>query len=322
MLAFEQVTVGYPGDQGLVSVVRGVSIALSPGECVALVGESGSGKSQALLAMLGLCSDRAQVGGHGMLDGEAWELADKARSSTLCGRQVGLLFQDAGGSLTPHFTVRRHLLELLGVHRGLAGERAEAEARRLLDLVQVPSVPDRLSQYPHELSGGLRQRVALALALVAEPRYLFADEPTSSLDVSLRAGVMDLLDGLRRDAGLGLLLVSHDLELVAQRADRIQVMYAGRVAEEGASQVLVSRPRHPYTAALLEARPALWAPPFTPMPTIAGQPPLPARLPPGCAFWPRCTRADAACRQAEPALAAAPAGTLVACHHPLVWAAT
>jgi len=321
MLAFEGLKVGYGAGKRIVPVVLDLSISLSPGECLGLVGESGSGKSQSLLAMTGLCGASACVGGTGMLDGVAWDLADASRSRQICGRQVGMLFQDAGGSLTPHFTVRRHLRELLGVHRGLRGAAADEESRRLLDLVQVPSVPDRLCQYPHELSGGLRQRVALALALAQQPRFLFADEPTSALDVTLRAGIMSLLGGLCRDARLGLLLVSHDLELVARMADRVQVMYSGRVVEEGAASVLTSRPRHPYTAALLRSRTTLQSLPFTPVHNIAGQPPVPERRPPGCAFAPRCSHADERCLHEDPALAAAPSGTRVACHHPLAWAA-
>jgi len=232
------------------------------------------------------------------------------------GPGIGYVFQDTLGSLTPHLRIGDQLVECLRAHRSVDAGMALAEARRMLERVRVPDPVTRLRQYPHELSGGMRQRVAIAAALMARPRLLVADEPTTALDVTVQAQVVDLFRELRRELGMALVLVSHDLGVVASLADRVVVMYAGRVVEEDSVSGLFSGPAQPYTAALLQALPRLDDMPGTPMRTVAGVPPRPGERLGGCAFAPRCTRATGTCTRLRPGLEGVP-GRRVACHHPL-----
>ena len=316
LLELRNLSVGFDTPAGPVHAVECVELDVADGECVAIVGESGSGKSQTFLAVLGLLAANGRVGGNARFDGIELLGRTQRELDQVRGPGIGYVFQDTLGSLTPHLRIGEQLVECLRAHRAVDPGTARAEARRMLDRVRVPDPDARLRQYPHELSGGMRQRVAIAAALMARPRLLVADEPTTALDVTVQAQVVDLFRQLREELGMALVLVSHDLGLVAGLSDRLVVMYAGRVVEEGSTQGLFRTPAHPYTSALLRALPRLHDPPGTPMRTVAGAPPLPAERPAGCAFRPRCGRATDDCARTRPELGVQGEGR-VACHHPL-----
>jgi oligopeptide transport system ATP-binding protein len=316
LLELRELSVGFGTPAGPVHAVECVDLDVEEGECLAIVGESGSGKSQTFLAALGLLAANGHASGSARFDGMELLGRTQRELDRVRGPGIGYVFQDTLGSLTPHLRVGDLLVECLRAHRAVDPVTARAEARRMLDRVRVPDPGARLRQYPHELSGGMRQRVAIAAALMARPRLLVADEPTTALDVTVQAQVADLFRELRKDLGMALVLVSHDLGLVAGLADRVAVMYAGRVVEEDSVARLFAGPAHPYTAGLLEALPRLDDLPGTPMRTVAGTPPLLAERPAGCAFRPRCGRSTEHCIRLRPGLAGH-AGRRAACHHPL-----
>jgi oligopeptide/dipeptide ABC transporter ATP-binding protein len=283
--------------------VDGVSLALARGEALALVGESGSGKSLTALALLGLAPESGRIaGGAVVVDGTDVLALPEHRRREFRGRRIGYVPQEAGGALDPVLTIGAQLQEALAVHRGLRGSPARARATALVAEVGLPDPGTTLRQYPHELSGGMRQRALIALALAGEPALLIADEPTSALDVTVQAQILELLGTLRRRHGMGLLLVTHDLGLVAGHADRVAVMYAGRIVEEAPVAGLFAGPAHPYTRALLAAVPRVDGPPAAPRP-IPGSVPDPSAWPAGCRFHPRCPDVIARCRADVPALA-------------------
>jgi ABC-type glutathione transport system ATPase component len=255
LLEIRGLTVDFAG-MPPVRAVDGVDLAVGARESVAIVGESGSGKSQLLHACTGLLAANGRAAGSVRFDGsELLGPGDRARA--VRGRSIGFVFQDASGSLTPHRRIGEQLAEVMKHAFGLAGDAAQAESRRMLETVQLPDAARRLRQYPHELSGGQRQRVALALALAAQPRLLFADEPTTALDVTVQAEILALLAGLCRDLGMALLLVTHDLGVVAALAERIAVMKDGRLLETAPAASFLAGPKHPYSASLLAAVPTL-----------------------------------------------------------------
>ncbi len=283
-----------------VTVLDGVSLSVAAGESLGLVGESGSGKSQTALAILGLLPASAEVSGSIRFDGQALLGMGRRQLDRLRGNRIAMIFQDPMTSLNPVLSIGLQLAEVLEVHRGASRAAAWAEAARMLDAVRIPDARQRLAQYPHELSGGQRQRVMIAMALLCRPQLLIADEPTTALDVTVQAQVLSLLDELRTELGLALLLITHDLGVVAGHCDRMAVMYAGRIVEAGTTTALLARPAHPYTAALLTSRPTLTGPRPLRLPAIPGQPPDPACRPPGCAFAPRCGLALPACAEQPP----------------------
>ncbi len=298
LLEVEALAVRYAGGAAL----GGVDLRLARGERLGLVGESGAGKSQLALAIAGLLPVGATRSG-------AVRLAPDAR--------LALVFQDAQSALTPHLSVATQLTETLAARRGLGGAAARAAARALLERVQVPEPALRLRQYPHELSGGLRQRVLIAIALATGPTLLIADEPTTALDVTVEAGILALFRRLSDELGMALLLVSHDLAVVGGLCERIAVLYAGRIVETGPAAQVLAAPAHPYTAALAAASPRLDAPlgpPAAPTPAAA---PDAAATGAGCAYAARCPRVSARCLATPPVLEATGAGTAAACFHPL-----
>ena len=301
MLRVRDLGVNFATSQGEVQAVSGVSFDVRAGECLAVVGESGSGKTQVLMGCLGLLAANGMARGSALFTGRELIGATERALNQVRGTGIGLLSQDPLSSLTPHLRIETLLTEGL-VDRGLA-TRAEARERALQALaeVDIPEPAARLRQYPHELSGGMRQRVALAAALMCAPRLLFADEPTTALDVSVQARVLELLAGVR-DRGLGVLIITHDLGVVAGLADRVAVMYAGRIVETATTDELFSAPRHPYTRALLAAVPRLQGDARARLVGIAGDPPQPSARPLGCAFAPRCERAVAVCGESRPEL--------------------
>jgi peptide/nickel transport system ATP-binding protein len=285
-----------------VAALRGVDLTIARGESLALVGESGCGKSVTWLAALGLLPKRAQVTGSVMLDGRELLGAPAATLDRVRGGRVAMIFQDPASSLNPVHRIGRQLVEALKLHRAMAGSEAREEARRLLDQVGMPDARRRLDAYPHELSGGQNQRVMIAMALAGQPELLVADEPTTALDVTIQAQILQLLSEIRRDTGMALVLVSHDLGVVAETCERVCVMYAGRIVEQAPADDLFDMPAHPYARGLLAALPPVDGP-RRPLAAIAGGVPEPWAMPPGCAFAPRCIARSAACELAPPPLA-------------------
>ncbi|WP_234053162.1 MULTISPECIES: ABC transporter ATP-binding protein [unclassified Xanthobacter] len=296
--------------------VRDVSLTVEAGETVALVGESGSGKSLTALALLRLLPERARIASGEVLFGgrDLARLGDRELRDVR-GRDIAMVFQEPMTALNPVLSVGDQIAEVVRLHQGLSRGAARARAVELLDLVRIPEPQRRVAEYPHELSGGMRQRVMIAIAVACSPRLLIADEPTTALDVTIQAQVLDLLDALRRDLSMGLLLITHDLGVVAEWADRVAVMYAGRKVEEAPFEVLFATPLHPYTRGLLAASPRLEAGQHCsvgPLNEIRGSI-ASAAGEKGCAFAPRCPLARAACRIAVPDLVSIAPGRLSAC---------
>ncbi|SFJ21563.1 peptide/nickel transport system ATP-binding protein [Bosea sp. OK403] len=305
LLALEAFTVSFRNGHGATRVVHGVDLTLAPGEALGIVGESGCGKSVTWLAALRLLGKGVATSGKVLLSGQDITHLGEREIARIRGGRIGLIFQDPTSSLNPVHRIGTQIGEALRLHRGLSGAAGQAEALRLLDRVGIADAPRRLRQYPHELSGGMNQRVMIAIALAGEPDVLVADEPTTALDATIQAQILDLIRDIRRDTGMGLVLISHDLGVVADLCDRVAVMYAGRVVETAATSALLHQPHHPYTRGLLAALPELEGPRLrlTPVP---GTVPAPDAMPPGCAFAPRCISAAAICQVAPPPLA--PAG--------------
>jgi oligopeptide/dipeptide ABC transporter ATP-binding protein len=316
LLAIEDLSITFAGAAGETRAVDGVSLVLGRGRSLGIVGESGAGKSQLALAVPGLTPRAARCAGSIRFAGEELVGAAPATLRRLRGAQIGTVFQDPSSALAPHLTIGTQLVEVLAAHRAERGAAARGIARAMLERVRVPDAGARLGQYPHELSGGLRQRVMLAIALIGRPALVIADEPTTALDVTVEAGILALLAELVRAEGTALLLVSHDLAVVAGLCEEIVVMYAGRIVESGPTRGVLAFPAHPYTAGLLAARLTLDSPLDAPVPAIPGSPPGAGARPAGCGFAPRCPRAIDRCRREVPPLAAQGAGR-VACFRAL-----
>jgi len=304
-LRVDELRISFAHRGGAVEAVDGVSLRIAPSECLGIVGESGSGKTQLFLGVMGLLAANAEVSGRIRFEGN--DLVDAAARRRVRGSRLTMIFQDPLTCLTPHLTIGIQLAEVLVHHLGLPWGEARSSAGRMLERVRVPEPRRRLGQYPHELSGGMRQRVMLAMALLCEPSLVIADEPTTALDVTIQAQIIELLRDVRAEFGMALALISHDLAVVAGLADRILVMYAGRIVENAAALELFRNPRHPYTAELLKCSPSLSGPRFARLPTLKGLPPRPGEKLDGCAFAPRCPRAADRCRVESPALQGPPA---------------
>jgi peptide/nickel transport system ATP-binding protein len=300
---------------GVVRAVDGVSFALERGEVLGLVGESGSGKSVTGFSLMGLIDPPGRIAaGSVRLEGQELVGLSERRLRALRGRRIAMVFQDPAMTLNPVLTVGQQMVLALRAHEAVGAGAARARAAAALGRVGIPSPEARLASYPHEFSGGMRQRVAIAMALLHKPAVIVADEPTTALDVSIQAQILAEMKDLARDEGLALIWISHDLATVSSLADRICVMYGGRLVETGPTAAVLRGPRHPYTRGLLDSLPAT-APPGQDLRQIPGQAPSLIALPPGCAFGLRCPRADAACA-VRPALQAEGARAQ-ACWHPL-----
>jgi oligopeptide transport system ATP-binding protein len=316
ILSIDGLSVSFAQRNANIPAVRQVSLAVQPRECIGIVGESGSGKTQLFMAAMGLLAGNSAVEGRVRFEGADILRMPSAKLNRIRGSKLTMIFQDPMTSLTPHLKIGTQLAEVLVRHAGKSRSEARIVARRMLERVRVPEPARRLDQYPHELSGGLRQRVMIGMSLLCDPKLVIADEPTTALDVTVQAQLIDLLRAMREEVGMALVLISHDLGVVAGLADRILVMYAGRIVESAAAVELFEHAQHPYTAALLKCMPSLSGPRLERLPSLPGQPPRPGDPVAGCAFAPRCTRAAARCWAERPELHERPGGTLVACHYP------
>ncbi len=315
VLELQDLSVRFSTPDGDITAVHSLSLAVQAGECLGVVGESGAGKSQAFLAALGLLPPNGTAAGSVRLAGRELLGQSAKQLNDVRGVQLAMIFQDPMTSLAPHIRVGDQIAESIVVHRNASWSSARAAALRLLEQAQVTDAPRRMRQYPHELSGGMRQRVMIAIALACDPIMVIADEPTTALDVSVQAQILALLRDLMRERQMGLVLITHDLGVVAGLAHEVAVMYGGRLVEQGKARDVLKQPRHPYTHALLRSLPRLDDALDVPLAAIRGQPPDPRALGSGCAFAPRCDFASAQCRESRPTLQATDAQR-VACHHP------
>jgi oligopeptide/dipeptide ABC transporter ATP-binding protein len=308
LLEVEDLRVALPGRGGDVRIVDGLDFTVAAGSVFGLAGESGCGKTITALALLGLLPSGARTSGKALFAGRDLLHLRSNELRALRGRKLAMVFQDPNASLHPMLSIERQMTEHLQMDRARAHQRAV----ELLEQVRIPDPESALRAFPHQFSGGMRQRIQIAMALAGEPDLLIADEPTTALDVTVQAGILRLLDGLRRSRGLAIILITHDLGVLSALADTVTVMYAGRIVESGATADVIQRSRHPYTRGLLESLPHPDAA-NEPLVPIRGAPPSPAQRPSGCAFHPRCAFAQDSCREALPALADLPGGRRLAC---------
>ena len=313
LLDVQDLSVRFDTDDGTTHAVDRFSFTLEPREVLGIVGESGCGKSVTMMSLLRLLPTTAVVTGSALFGGEDLLSASSSRLRTIRGREISFVFQEPMTSLNPAFTVGRQIGEVLRRHLELSRGEAKARVVELLDLVRIPAPERRANEYPHQLSGGMRQRVMIAMALACDPKLLIADEPTTALDVTIQAGILDLMRDIRDRLGTAIILITHNLGVVADIADRVVVMYAGRKAEEAPVHELFAHPQHPYTIGLLGAIPRRGAGRLQEIPGLV--PSLSEPLP-YCAFAPRCPRADETSRSSVPELREVRPLHLVACFHP------
>ena len=310
VLEVDGLNVSFFTERGEWRVVQDVSFRVSAGETVALVGESGCGKSVTALAVLGLLERTGRVvGGDARLNGQSLLALPEAERQQLRGRRIGMIFQEPMTSLNPVFTVGNQIAEVLERHLKLSRSETRTETLRLLRTVGIPSPEQRIDQYPHELSGGMKQRVMIAMAIACKPDLLIADEPTTALDVTIQAQILRLLQDLQREMGMAVLLITHNLGVVAHFSQRVVVMYAGQIAEQADTRVLFRNPLHPYTRALLRSLPR----PGQRLESIEGTVPAPSAYPAGCRFCTRCPDVLPHCADRVPRLVEVEAGHRVAC---------
>ena len=316
LLEIENLSVEFPSQNSVMRAVDGVSLSLEAGDVLGIVGESGSGKSVTMMALMGLVAfpgrvraDKLRFDGHDLLS-----LSSSARAR-LTGKDVAMIFQDPTTSLNPCFTVGFQLAETLRLHLGMDGRAAHRRCIELLEQVGIPAPESRLKVYPHQLSGGMNQRVMIAMAIACNPKLLIADEPTTALDVTIQAQILDLLRSLQKERGMALVLITHNMGVVSEMAQRVAVMYAGQIMEEQTAQALFAQPQHPYTEALLAALPER-SEGLARLSTIPGMVPGLFDRPTGCLFAPRCAYASDVCRATRPALRAWQQGA-IRCHTPL-----
>ncbi len=300
LLEVRELRVEFPTRRGVLTAIDGVSFEIAPGEVLGVVGESGAGKSITGTAIIGLLEPPGRIaGGEVKLNGLRIDTLPPDQMRKVRGREIGAIFQDPLTSLNPLYTVGRQLVETIQAHLNVSAARARTRAIELLESTGIPAPGARIDHYPHQFSGGMRQRVVIALALAAEPKLIIADEPTTALDVSIQAQIIDLLKTLCREKGTAVMLVTHDMGVIAETADRVAVMYAGRIAEIGPVADVIHRPQHPYTVGLMGSIPSI-AHDRERLEQIDGAMPRLNAIPRGCAFNPRCPRAMAVCHEHRP----------------------
>lgn len=313
LLQVRDLTTTFHSKGRVLRAVDGISFDVRAGEVLGLVGESGSGKSITLRSIIGLARDYGTVEGNVYWKGEDLLSRTEAQLRSIRGSQISMIFQEPMTSLNPLLTVGLQIEENLKAHTELERAARKARAIELLDMVGIPSAASRLKDFPHQFSGGMRQRVMIAIALASNPKLLLADEPTTALDVTIQDQILQLLLSLAKDLNMAIVLVTHDLGVVAQTCDRVAVMYAGRLVETGSVRDVLKRPQHPYTLGLLKSVPEN-IPPRTPLYSVPGTPPALDALPQGCAFAPRCLKAEDVCMRTKPPLSVIGEGISSACH--------
>ena len=318
IISVERLSVVYRTDEGDVPAVQDVSLRLAPGESLGIVGESGSGKSTVGLSLMQLLPASARVDGEVRVDGRDMASIDPAGANRVRGATIGLVYQDALAAFNPFRRIGPQIAEVMVRHLGYGRRRAAAEAIDALARVGISDAADRYRQYPHQFSGGMRQRAAIAMALVAKPKVLLADEPTTALDVTVQTQILRLLRDIRLAERMAMVVISHDLQVIRETTDRIAVMYHGRIVETGSTADVLANPQHPYTRDLIRSAPTVESPVIS---FIPGTPPSPTTVFEGCSFEPRCSvgRGDAACLYRRPTLGlvACKGGIEAACHYPL-----
>ena len=316
LLSVRDLRVSFRTDDGLVKAVRGVSFDLAKGETIGLVGESGSGKSVTNLAIMGLVPNPpGQIdSGHAIFEGQDLLTQSDRQLQRIRGRKIAMIFQDPMTALNPLMTIQQQMTEMTRLHLGLTRKSARMRAAEMLEMVGISSPEKRLRDYPHQFSGGMRQRVMIAMALSCEPDVLIADEPTTALDVTIQAQILDLLVDLQKKNGTSIIMITHDLGVVAESCNRVMVMYSGRIVESADVGPLFDSPRHPYTIGLLRSIPRHDQEQTETLQAIAGQPPLLSDLPTGCSFRPRCPFAVERCTSDDPSLQQVTENRLSACH--------
>ncbi|EMC3195564.1 ABC transporter ATP-binding protein [Salmonella enterica] len=315
LLEVNDLRVTFATPDGDVTAVNDLNFTLRAGETLGIVGESGSGKSQTAFALMGLLATNGRIGGSATFNGREILNLPERELNTLRAEQISMIFQDPMTSLNPYMRVGEQLMEVLMLHKGMSKAEAFEESVRMLDAVKMPEARKRMKMYPHEFSGGMRQRVMIAMALLCRPKLLIADEPTTALDVTVQAQIMTLLNELKREFNTAIIMITHDLGVVAGICDKVLVMYAGRTMEYGKARDVFYQPVHPYSIGLLNAVPRLDSE-GAEMLTIPGYPPNLLRLPKGCPFQPRCPHAMEICNNAPPLEAFSP-GRLRACFKPV-----
>jgi peptide/nickel transport system ATP-binding protein len=303
LLQVDDLQVRFATEDGVVNAVRGISFNVGPGEILGIVGESGSGKSVSMLTVMGLTrAPNADIGGSVSFQGRDLLSASDDELRRVRGNEIAMIFQDPLSSLHPFYRVGKQIVEGIRAHRDVSDKAARERVLELLGMVGIPDPRHRIDAYPHELSGGMRQRVMIAMALANEPKLLIADEPTTALDVTVQSQILDLIARLQSELGMGVVLITHDLGVVAEVTERIAVMYAGQIVEFAPTERIFRAPEHPYTWGLLQSIPRLDRPREEPLIPIAGLPPSLINLPSGCSFHPRCPYVRPRHRRVEPAL--------------------
>ena len=309
LLSVDDLRVSFRTDDGIVYAVDGISYTVAPGHTLGIVGESGSGKTVSSLTMLGLTrGPNSKIEGRIVFEGQDLVTMDDDKLRRIRGNDVSMIFQDPLSAMHPFYKVGWQLVEAMQAHRGLSKSAARARAAELLELVGIPDPKRRVDQYPHEFSGGMRQRAMIAMALANEPKLLIADEPTTALDVTVQAQILALLQDLQERLGTAIIIITHDLGVVAEIADDIAVMYAGRIVERGSTEEIFKSPQHPYTWGLLRSIPRLDNPRDEELVPISGRPPSLIHRPSGCHFHPRCAYVRDAHKRVDPQLAAVNGG--------------
>jgi len=314
LLEVQNLTTRFHTHDGEVCAVNDVSFSIAAGECLGIVGESGSGKTQVFLSIMGLLAKNGRTEGSALFNGKQILGLRPAELNRLRGVEFSMIFQDPMTSLNPYLRISKQMTEVLVEHRGMGEEEAAAAAIRMLDLVGIPESRQRFRMYPHEFSGGMRQRVMIAMALLCQPKLLIADEPTTALDVTVQAQILELLTRLGRELNMATVMITHDLGVIAGLSDRVLVMYGGRIVEQAGVHEVFNNPQHPYTRGLLDSMPRLDDSGSDRLHTIAGQPPNLQNLPSGCSFAPRCEYVMEQCWSVRPKLREIGKGRLKACH--------